>query len=388
VKSIAMVIPGLDRIGGAEQQLLLLARGLQDRGWRVSVVTLSGTGGAAGRQLAAEGIPFTSLGMRKGPADPRGWIRFHRWLRQQRPDLLHGHLPHAVWLARWSRLAAPVRVLVDTLHTTATGGLGRRLGYRCSNWLTDGVSAVSQAVAQACLAAGMVSQDKLTILPNGVDVNYWKPDALVRSAMRAELGIRADLGVRADLGIQDEFVFLAAGRLEPVKDYPTLLTALAGMPAPVRLLVAGSGPLEPMLRDLAATLGISNRVRFLGFQPDLRRWMQAADAFVLSSRWEGLPMGVLEAAACGLPAVATAVPGTREAVIDGQTGLLAAPGDADALGEAMTQITQLPPPAREQMGRSARQFVVERFSLDAVLDRWEALYQELLQRNGRAARWG
>jgi glycosyltransferase involved in cell wall biosynthesis len=143
-----------------------------------------------------------------------------------------------------------------------------------------------------------------------------------------------------------------------------------------------------MLRDLAATLGISNRVRFLGFQPDLRRWMQAADAFVLSSRWEGLPMGVLEAAACGLPAVATAVPGTREAVIDGQTGLLAAPGDADALGEAMTQITQLPPPAREQMGRSARQFVVERFSLDAVLDRWEALYQELLQRNGRAARWG
>jgi glycosyltransferase involved in cell wall biosynthesis len=374
VNSIAMIIPGLDRIGGAEQQMLLLARGLHNRGWQVSVVALSGSGAAAARQLAADGIPFTSLAMRKGLADPRGWLRFHRWLRHHRPDVLHAHLPHAVWLARWSRLAAPVRVLVDTLHTTATGGLGRRLGYRASNWLPDRVSAVSQAVAQAYLAAGMVSQNKLTILPNGVDIDHWKPDAQTRSEMRTEIGVR------------DEFIFLAAGRLEPVKDYPALLTALAAMPPSVQLLVAGSGPLEAMLRDLANQLGISARVRFLGFQPDLRRYMQAADAFVLSSRWEGLPMGILEAAACGLPTVATEVPGTREAVTDGQTGLLAPPGDAQALRDAMTQMTQLPPPTREQMGRSARQFVADRFSLEAVLDRWEALYQELLKHSQSAAR--
>ena len=125
---IAFVIPGLDRIGGAEQQLLLLARGLRSRGWRVSIIALSGTGQNLSTALAADSISFFSLAMRKGLADPRGWLLLHRWLRNQQPDVVHSHLPHAAWIARWSRLAAPVRVLVDTLHTSSTGRLGRRLG--------------------------------------------------------------------------------------------------------------------------------------------------------------------------------------------------------------------------------------------------------------------
>jgi len=77
---VALLIPGLDRIGGAERQLMLLAKGLRGRGWRVSVVALSGTGGDAAAELAGAGIAFLSLEMRKGLADPRGWLRFHRWL--------------------------------------------------------------------------------------------------------------------------------------------------------------------------------------------------------------------------------------------------------------------------------------------------------------------
>ena len=379
-RSIAMIIPGLDRIGGAEQQLLLLARGLHARGWRVSVVALSGAGGVSGKQLIAEGIGFTSLGMRKGLADPLGWIRFNRWLRQHRPDVVHAHLPHAAWLARWSRLAAPMPVLVDTVHTSATGELGRRVGYRCSRWLPDQVSAVSQAVAQAYLKARMVSEKTLTVLPNGVDVSHWKPDPLARESMRRKLHA------------QDEFIFLAAGRLDPVKDYPTLLAALAGLPEmaglPVsaRLVIAGAGPLENSLRQLAAELGIADRVEFLGFQPDLYRWMQAADAFVLSSLWEGLSMGILEAAACGLPSVATDVPGTREAVMDGKTGFLATAADPPAFQAALARMMALPRSEREAMGRKARQFIVERFSLEQVLDRWESLYNALLARIRKSKR--
>ena len=379
-RSIAMIIPGLDRIGGAEQQLLLLARGLHARGWRVSVVALSGAGGVSGKQLIAEGIGFTSLGMRKGLADPLGWIRFNRWLRQHRPDVVHAHLPHAAWLARWSRLAAPMPVLVDTVHTSATGELGRRVGYRCSRWLPDQVSAVSQAVAQAYLKARMVSEKTLTILPNGVDKSHWKPDPLARESMRRKLHA------------QDEFIFLAAGRLDPVKDYPTLLAALAGLPEmaglPVsaRLVIAGAGPLENSLRQLAAELGIADRVEFLGFQPDLYRWMQAADAFVLSSLWEGLSMAILEAAACGLPSVATDVPGTREAVMDGKTGFLATAADPPAFQAALARMMALPRSEREAMGRKARQFIVERFSLEQVLDRWESLYNALLARIRKSKR--
>jgi glycosyltransferase involved in cell wall biosynthesis len=373
-KSVAMIIPGIDRIGGAEQQMLLLARGLHARGWRVSVVALSGTGGSLGQRLNAENIAFTSLGMRKGLADPRGWIRFHRWLWRERPNVVHAHLPHAVWLARWSRLAAPIPILVDTVHTSATGGLGRRLGYRGSGWLADSTSAVSQAVADAYLKAGMVREKKLTVLPNGVDVNQWKPDALARESMRKKLKAG------------EEFIFLAAGRLEPVKDYPTLLTAMAGLPDAARLVIAGSGPMEDSLLHLAHKLGIASRIEFLGFEPDLRPWMQAADAFVLSSLWEGLPMGVLEAAACGLPTVATDVPGTREAVVDGETGFLAPAGDAPGLRAVMALLMELTREKRHAMGQKARQFIVERLSLEQVLDRWENLYDGLVEAGARPER--
>ena len=364
---VALVIPGLDRIGGAERQVMLLAKGLRGRGWRVSVVALTGAGGQTVHELASAEIAFLSLEMRKGWADPRGWIRFHGWLRRERPDVVHAHLPHAAWLARWSRLAAPAPVVIDTLHSSWTGPLGRRLGYRLSGWLPDRVTAVSQAVADAHLAAGLVNRRTLSVLPNGVDMEVWRPDASLRVAVRHELGSA------------DEFWWLAAGRLDPVKDYPTLLRAMVATPESARLLIAGDGPLRSELVGLSARLGLERRVRFLGFVPDLTRWLQAADAFVLSSQWEGLPMGLIEAAASGLPAVATDVPGSREVIAQGQTGWLTAPGDADALAEAMATLMETPPDQRRAMGERARRQAIERFSLETVLDHWERLYVDLLR---------
>lgn len=372
---VALVIPGLDRIAGAERQVILLAKGLRRRGWRVTVVALSGTGGDAAAELTAAGASFLTLKMRKGLADPRGWIRFIRWLRRESPDVVHAHLVHAAWLARWSRLAAPVRVVVDTLHSCSTGTPGRRWGYRWSGWLGDRVTAVSQAAAAAHLSARMATAGKLVVVPNGVDTEAWRPDAQARSIVRRELGL------------DEEFLWLAAGRLEPVKDYPTLLAAMASVPQPAMLLIAGAGPLQDELLRLSAQLGLERRVRFLGFRPDLRRWMQAADGFVLSSRIEGLPMGLIEAAACALPAVATDGPGTPEVLADGQTGYLTPAGNASALAEAMTRLMQTPPEELRAIGDRARQLAIERFSLEAVLDRWENLYSALLERKPNPAGW-
>lgn len=373
---VALMIPGIDRIGGAEQQVILLAKRFALRGWRVSVVTLSGDGGGAADDLKAAGVGFLSLHMRKGLADPQGWIHFRRWVLQERPDVVHAHLPHAAWFARWSRLGAPVRVLIDTAHSSSTGSLGRRLGYRLSRWIPDAVTAVSNAVADAHLAAGMVDPNKLTMLPNGVDVDAFRPDPKVRAAMRRKLGY------------ESQFLWLAAGRLEPVKDYPTLLRAMVEVPEPARLVIAGAGPRESELRSLTGKLGLEHRVRFLGFEPDVLSWMQAADGFVLSSRWEGLPMGLLEAAACALPAVATDVPGTSEIIVPWETGSLAMAGSAMSFGAAMTRMMRLPPEGRKIIGERARQRAVEHFSLAAALDRWEALYIRLFERNPEPRRYG
>ncbi len=363
------VIPGLDRIGGAERQAMLLARGMRQRGWQVSVVALAGSGGDGARELREAGVEFVSLGMRKGLADPRGWLRFNHWLRSTAPDVVHAHLPHAALLARWSRLAAPIPVLVDTLHSSATGTACRRLGYRLSDFLSDRVTAVSEAAACAHRAAAMVRRGKLVVLPNGVEPERWRSDGRVRAAVRRELGFT------------DEFLWLAAGRLEPVKDYPTLLRAMANLPETARLVVAGGGSLLADLSALAARLGVAGRVHFLGFVPEPERWMQAADGFVLSSRWEGLPMALIEASACGLPAVATDAAGVREVLPDSP---LVPAADPAALAAAMARLMRTPEEMRSAMGSRARWFVVERFALAAVLNRWERLYENLLADRGNA----
>ena len=375
MKHIALVIPGIDKLGGAERQVISLARGLAQRGWRVSVIGLTGTGSDAARELATTGVGFLSLRMRKGIADPRGWIALARWIRRERPDILHAHLPHATWMARGVRLLSPMRGVVDTVHTSATGSRARRAGYRITGWLSDRVTAVSTAVADAYVKARLVRADRVTVLPNGIDEQEWRPEA----ATRAE--------VRHELGLADEFLWCAAGRLEPVKDYPTMLKAFAGLPGAARLVVAGGGPQEAALHRLAESLGIAPRVRWLAFEPSVRRWLQAADGFVLSSLWEGLPVSLLEAGACGLPSVATAVAGSQEVVMDGATGYLAQLQDVDSLRRAMARLMQMRPESRRAMGIDARLRVEARFSLSSVLDRWEALYGELLEANPNPRRW-
>ncbi len=111
---VALMIPTIDRIGGAERQVLALAKGLRRRGWNVTVLALAGTGGETAATLEHDGIGFLSLEMRKGLADPRGWLRLHAWLRRHNPDILHAHLPHAAWMARVSGRLAGTPIVVDT----------------------------------------------------------------------------------------------------------------------------------------------------------------------------------------------------------------------------------------------------------------------------------
>ena len=363
---VAYLIPTIDRIGGAERQVIELATGFASRGWRTSAIALSGTGGDAAAALTSRDVSFHSLAMRKGLADPRGWSCLHQWIRREKPDILHAHLPHAALLARWSRLAVKIPAVVDTIHTPATGGLLRRFGYCISQELPDLVTAVSRAAAQAWLAAGIVNDTKFIQIPNCVNIHVWKRVDRIRSEIRRELNIA------------DEFLWIAAGRLEPVKDHETLLRAMVQLPCNSRLIIAGAGPLDYHLRTLSDQLGLGTRVRFLGFEPNLVRWMQAADGMVLSSRWEGLPMVLLEACACELPSVVTDIPGAREILPDPGYPFIAPVGDPDRLAAAMTSLMRTAESERHHVGRQLRDSVAARFGLDIVLQQWEHLYRNLL----------
>jgi glycosyltransferase involved in cell wall biosynthesis len=366
---IAMLIPTIDQIGGAERQVLLLAKALATRGWRVSLIALSGSGPEPqeAAALTNANVSYLSLEMRKAWIDPRGWARYRNWHRANKPHIVHSHLPHATWFARCARLLAPTRVVIDTIHTSATGGKAWQLTYRLTQPFTTHVTCVSYAVASSVLRSRIADRNKLSVVPNGVEL----PPIASRKNRQPHT-----------------FHWIAIGRLSPVKDYPTLLRAIAHLPRHTQLTIAGSGPGEQSLKQLALELNIEQQIHFAGFQNEIQPLLEPADAFVLTSLWEGLPMGVLEAQAAGLPVVATNGAGTREALVDNKTGLLVPIGDAASVASAMTRIMTMSLTDRLAMGAAGRQFIEKHFELSVITDTWEKLYRGLLQTHPNRSRRG
>jgi glycosyltransferase involved in cell wall biosynthesis len=171
-----------------------------------------------------------------------------------------------------------------------------------------------------------------------------------RSALRAD--------VRAELGVDDtELLFMSVGNLRPEKGHLVLLEAaraLADSRSPVRIAAVGRGPLETTLRARHRELDLGERFLFLGQRDDVPQLLAGADAFVLPSHHEGLPVALMEATSVGLPIVATSVGGVPQMLEDEVDALLVPPGDPGALAEAMTRLAS-DPALRERLGRAAKQ---------------------------------
>jgi glycosyltransferase involved in cell wall biosynthesis len=360
-------------MGGADSQLLSAAQELRRRGHEIFIVSMTPLGpmGLEARKL---GLFTESLQMRRGVPDPRGLVRLARFVRSWRPDVVHSHMVHANLLARALRFFAPVPALVSTIHNIDEGGRLRMAAYRLTNGLVDHMTIVSEAAAHRFVTDRIVPERLLRVIPNGVRTEYYRN---VPAEIRESL--------RRLLGLTDAFVWLAVGRFETAKDYPNMLRAFARVHerrAEARLLLVGRGSLQEETEALVRDLGVGDSVRFLGVRSDIAEVMSAADGYVLSSAWEGMPMVLLEAAAAGLPIVATRVGGNHEVVRDGETGYLVPPRDDAALAQGMLRLMELPTPERGAMGEAGHQHVRSHYSLGRVAERWEELYREVLARKG------
>jgi glycosyltransferase involved in cell wall biosynthesis len=206
---------------------------------------------------------------------------------------------------------------------------------------------------------------------NGVDVSKFCPQQSVRERTRARMKV------------QDEFVWLAVGRLERAKDYPCMLKAFAEVlhkQGSARLMIVGEGRLRTDVQELVLALGLGCSIRLLGLRNDVPELMTASDAFVMSSAWEGMPLVLLEAAASGLPIVATDVGSNSEIVLDGKNGLIVPPGNPDLLAQAMLRIMDQSLEDRKRMGATSRSHAERFYNIDTIVERWENTYHELLLR--------
>ncbi|MGI6605098.1 MAG: glycosyltransferase [bacterium] len=368
------LITGLN-YGGAETQLVRLAVALKGRGWQVGVISMLPPQ-AFTEELGEARIPLATLNMRRGVPDPRAVLRLVKILRQWKPHILTSFMFHANLLGRIAGRYARVPANVSSIRNENFGGPHRDKLLRLTDWMGDITTTNSRLAADSLVKRGVVPRDRIRVIPNGLKLDKFAVDGLKRAGLRQQLGLA-----------EDEFLWLAVGRLEEQKDYITLLRAFkilkqGGHQAQLR--VAGQGPLLENLQRLAVDLGISDRVVFLGLRRDIPLLLNAADGFVLSSAWEGLPNVVMEAMAAAKPVVATSVGGVPELVQEGVTGYMSPPRDVEALAAAMAKMIGLSESERTRMGQAGRAHIEANYSLERVVDQWEKLYLELLLKKG----WG
>jgi len=368
--------------GGAEKQMLALAERLPRDRFRIDFVTVAGSGEYDARAKAA-GLRIRSLGSAGSP-DSGMLVRLARRVsktmryvavaRAARYDVVDAWLYPADVLAALSRSLTGTPVIVAGRRNLGdfytTWGPLDRLMSALAERLTDAVVANSAAVGANTLEREHLKPAKLRIIRNGVELI--EP---LSSDERAER--RSALGVAAD-----EFLIGCVANYRPVKCLDLLIDAFAALDEAntrLRLVLVGEGPIRADLQQRIDALGLEDRVRLHGSVLDPRPLYGAFDLVVQASRSEGLPNALLEAAAAGLPIVATAAGGTGEIVIDGRTGLLVPAGDANALASALHRAVA-DHGLRTRLGAAAREHVATTFGMERFVGEFAALYEELAAR--------
>jgi L-malate glycosyltransferase len=368
--------------GGSERFLRQLLLGLDPRRYSIDVVQLCPPPGDAAESSTLPIPPQVRL--EYWPVDAVYGARGRALYRELRRRLLRGdydlvqsqHEKSDLLCALLPRGPANARRISNRRDTGFQKSTRLRLAFGLLNRRFDALVGPADAVLQPVRRREGGVRCPTTCIPNGVDTERFRPlPPVERQAARAALQLDPDT-----------FVFVCVARLVEVKRHCDLLRAFARLDRearPSQLWLVGDGPLRGVLEQQARDAGIDAAVRFLGERHDVDALLPLCDALVLASLTEGMSNAVLEAMACGLPVVATAVGGQAEVVEDGVTGLLVPAHSPVRLAFALEEL--LHAPARShQMGRQARQRALECFSLRSMVQQFEQLHQRLCPTHARA----
>ena len=357
------MITGLG-IGGAETQVCSIADKLYELGHEITLIYLTGDKEITPKH---KDIKVIGLDMEKTPS---GLLKAYRQcrniLKKSNPDVLHSHMIHANIFSRLLRITSPVPIVISTAHNANEGGQIRMLAYRFTNSLADLSTNVSSEALQSLITKKAMRSNKCTVVYNGIDTDKFFYNEASREAVRNELKLN-----------NDDFLFLAVGRLTEQKDYPNLLKALSSIVQcnpQAKLAIVGKGELEHELKVMVEKLGLVKDVYFLGARNDVDKFMSACDCFVLSSSYEGFGLVVAEAMSCEKVVIGTDCGGVKEVI--GSEGFLVEPENHIALADAMQKAMDLDYEQRKRMGHKARQRIINNYSLNATVSKWLELYKD------------
>jgi len=346
--------------GGALQVVYLL-EGLSERGIRSTLICSAGSEMAERARGAAQRIHAIPW---RGELDPAIFFRLLAILRGEKPDLVHVHSRRGADL--WGGLAA--RALgFPAVVTRRVDNPEIRLSARIRYRLYERVITISGGIRRVVLDAG-VPEEKVVCVRSAIH-DDWLESTCDRAWFRDSFGLGGDgltVGVIA--------------QLIPRKGHRIILAAapmiLARHPDAV-LLFFGQGPLEGELKGMCRELGLADRVRFAGFRKDLRKILPCLDLVVHPALMEGLGVSLIQAAACGVPIVASRAGGIPEIVRDGLNGILVDPGDPSALADAVNRLLG-DDDLRSGMGSSGRELVRREFGLEQMIEGNLRVYREVL----------
>jgi L-malate glycosyltransferase len=358
------------QVAGAEMLVAEIVRRMG--GWfEPTIICLDGVG-PLGEQLRNEGVDVTNLERRPG-RDYRAAWRMAGLIQKRGIELVHAHQYTPFFYAALAKLVMRGRFrLILTEHGRHFPDIVSSKRRLANRWLlgpmADAITGVCKFSTDSLVQNDGFSRKKVVVIDNGIVVDRYSPAADCVGEIRARLGLDP---ARRHVG--------NIARFHPVKDQAMLLRAFARVAAAredVDLVLVGDGALRDSLTELSGSLGIKDRVRFLGIRSDVPEILRALDVFALTSVSEASSLTLLEAMASGVPVVVTAVGGNPELVRNGIDGLHVPRGDADATAAAVLRILDDPDLAA-RTGKAARKRVVERYQLDATVSAYIELYRNL-----------
>lgn len=374
-------------IGGAQENTMLTAHLLDKAVWDVTVVSGPQTGseGSLIETVQEREIPLIlepSLVREVNPVkDFLALVRLTQLMRRGKYTIVHTHSSKAGILGRWAAKLAGVPVIVHTVH--GWGHHDRQhplvrayyiLLEKLTLPITDKLIAVTSKDIDKGLRDGIGKADSYTVIRSGIELERFGHPQVPCEETRAAWGIP-----------QDAMVIGSVTRLSPQKaplDFVRAAAMVAQRYPETYFMMVGDGPLRGEVEQLAAALGIANRLVLTGLRCDVPELLAAFDLFALSSLWEGLPRVLPQAMATALPIVATACDGSAEAIEEGVNGFLVPPGEPTALAERLCHLLEQPALIK-QMG-AAGYARVEEFSDRGMVNAIAALYAELLAAKGIA----